>query len=137
MENKNKEEILNDYLDDILAKKKQIIGSDLREMILAAMEEYKNQFTDQGKEAGWITEKPDFKGECVFVTATTYNRNDEGLIWDYKVWQIKKLDGENDKGEEIWYWGLLNGDGEEWGDLEDLRADMYKIISAPTNSLKK
>lgn len=79
----------------------------------------------------WLSEKPDFKKECVFITATKYERNNEPLYWDYSVWQIKKLDGETESGEYGWYWGLLNGDGEEWGPLEELAADRFFILAAP------
>ena len=84
-------------------------------------------------EGVWLNEKPVFDKECTFVTASTYKRNDGPLNWDYTVWQIKALDGEDDKGQPAWYWGLLTGDGEEWGDLNDLTADKYFIIPAITN----
>jgi len=74
---------------------------------------------------------PEFNEECTFVTASFYNRNDEDLNWDYTVWQIKKLDGEDEDGNPAWYWGLLTGDGEEWGPLEDLSADLYLILPHP------
>jgi hypothetical protein len=79
----------------------------------------------------WLDEKPEFNEECTFITATKYTRNKEDLKWDYSIWQIKKLDGENDKGEPAWYWGLLTGDGEEWGDLDDLTANKYFIFPNP------
>ena len=79
----------------------------------------------------WLTEKPEFTEECTFVTATKYNRNGEDLYLDYSIWQIKKMDGEDKYGDPIWYWGLLNGDGEEWGDLDDLTVDLYYIIDEP------
>ena len=79
----------------------------------------------------WIKEKPYFKDECVFMTATTYSRNNENIDWDYSVWQTKWIEGVNDNDEPAMYLGLLNGEGEEWGALEDLQADLYKIISAP------
>jgi hypothetical protein len=85
---------------------------------------------------GWLGEKPEFKEECVFVTATQYNRNDEDLEWNFSVWQIKKLDGETDEGEPCWYLGLLNGDGEEWGDINDLSVDKYLIIPSPPINTK-
>lgn len=77
---------------------------------------------------GWVRKKPDFKQECTFITAAKYGRNEEDLIWEYKIWQIKQLDGEDEEGNSAWYWGLLNGEGEEWGDLADLTAYYYKII---------
>lgn len=80
----------------------------------------------------WVKERPEFNEECTLVTATKYNRNDEDLKYDYSVWQIKKLDGYNDKGNPAWYFGLLNGEGEEYGSLEDLEhADFYLIIPVP------
>lgn len=81
----------------------------------------------------WLTEKPEFTEECTFVTATKYEVLDEDPYWDYSVWQIKKIDGYNDKDEPAWYYGLLNGDGEEWGDLDDLTVDLYYIIDEPKN----
>lgn len=78
----------------------------------------------------WVAEKPD--KECVFISATKYIRNEEDLLWDYAIWQIKKLDGEDEHGNTAWYFGLLNGDGEEWGPLEDLEAALYHIITPPT-----
>jgi len=79
----------------------------------------------------WTKEKPEFKKECVLVTATKYNRNIEAIDYYYTIWQIKQIDGEDEDGNTAWYWGLLNGDGEEYGALEDLRADYYRIISDP------
>lgn len=76
----------------------------------------------------WISVKPEFKEECTFITATKYNRNNEDLYYEYSCWQIKKLDGEDENGNPAWYFGLLNGEGEEWGALEDLGADYYLII---------
>lgn len=66
----------------------------------------------------WTNIKPDGKKECVFATASYY-----GKRWDYNIWQIMKVDG-----IDGWYLGLCNGDGEEWGDLNDLQADLYMIL---------
>jgi len=83
---------------------------------------------------GWVSEKPEFKSECVFITATKYERNDEPIYYEYTAWQIKQIDGEDDDGNPAWYWGLLNGDGEEYGALEDLEVDFYLIIPSPNES---
>ena len=79
----------------------------------------------------WLTEKPDFDEECTFITASRYVRNDEPLEYDYEVWQIRKIDGYGEDDKPGWYFGLLNGDGEEWGDLSDLDAAMYYIVDNP------
>lgn len=76
----------------------------------------------------WLNEKPEFNEECVFVTATDFKNQT-----DYTVWQIEKCDGENEEGEDCWYWGLLNGDGEEYGALEDLVADRYFVLPKTKN----
>jgi hypothetical protein len=84
---------------------------------------------EDNKEQGvWLREKPKFNKECSFVTATKYVRNGEDVDYEYSFWMIKKLDGEDENGAPGWYWGLLCGDGEEWGDLEDLTADYYYIL---------
>jgi hypothetical protein len=79
---------------------------------LSAMEEYAQQVM------GWTTIKPDFKEECVLVTATKIKD-----YWEYNVWCIAKV-----KCEDSWYMGWLTGDGEEYGDLADLKADQYLIL---------
>jgi hypothetical protein len=79
----------------------------------------------------WTKDKPKFEKECVLVTASKYNRNSEAIDYDYTIWQIKQIDSEDDDGNSAWYLGLLNGDGEEYGALEDLEADYYTIIPSP------
>lgn len=64
----------------------------------------------------WTKEKPN--KECVFIAATKIR--DE---WEYEFYIIKKM--ESDEG---WYLGWLTGDGEEYGDLADMTADLYFII---------
>lgn len=66
----------------------------------------------------WTTEKPDFKEECVLVTATKV-----AGYWEYTSCIIEKVytDGS-------WYMGWLTGDGVEYGDLADLTADKYLIL---------
>ncbi len=117
----SKKEVLSKYFKN--ANERELTVED----IYLAMDEY----ASQQKGGRWVREKPDFKEECVFITATDYIRNREPLMWDYKVWQLKWLEGENDKGESAFYLGLLNGDGEEYGDLEDLVADRYFIFNQP------
>lgn len=71
----------------------------------------------------WSKEKPNPKNECVFVTATNVLNN-----WSYSVWMFKKID--NGDGE---YMGWLTGDGEEYGDIEDLSAHLYFVLPTTTN----
>jgi len=67
---------------------------------------------------GWVTQKPKADHEFTFVTK-------QGMdgCWNYEIWQVILLNGEEGK-----YYGLVTGDGEEWGDYEDLVANFYKII---------
>lgn len=68
---------------------------------------------------GWIDVKPKADKEFIMVTASKFKTH-----WEYNVWIVQKLEG-----DDGWYYGLLAGDGEEWGDYDDLKADLYKIIS--------
>lgn len=97
-----------------------------RKQALAAMEEYRS--LSAGGMRGWTKEKPEFTEECLLITASHYTRNNEPIVWNFSVWQIKKLDGEDDAGNPAWYWGWLNGEGEEYGDLADLHAQMYLVL---------
>ena len=67
----------------------------------------------------WTNTKPDGKEPCVFISATKWRKGH----WMYSVWEIKRVDG-----PDGWYLGLCDRDGEEWGDLEDLKADLYMIL---------
>lgn len=75
----------------------------------------------KGEKDGWINEKPEFDKDSIMITASWWNIGDG--YWEYSIWQIVKLES-----EEGWYWGLLMGDGDEWGALEDFRADKYKVL---------
>lgn len=65
----------------------------------------------------WASEKPVFTKDCVLVTANLIKG-----YWEYTAWIIKWMDG---------YWGWLTGDGDEYGDIEDLRADKYCVLQEP------
>lgn len=69
----------------------------------------------------WIDTKPDIKMNCVLLTATLICG-----FWEYHVWIIEHRNG---------YWNWLTGDGEEYGDIEDLRADRYCILSEPPKTI--
>lgn len=64
----------------------------------------------------WSTEKPKKWKECVMITASFYE--DQG--WEYTLWEVKKIEF-----DDKWYWGLVCADGEEWGDIDELSADLY------------
>jgi hypothetical protein len=78
----------------------------------------------------WTDKKPAFDREMVFVTANEFKD-----VWEYNVWQILQAEGEDDKGNTVWYWALCNSEGDEWGDNEDLAADKYLIL--PSLKTKK
>lgn len=65
----------------------------------------------------WTTIKPPANQERLFISANWIGRAKQ---YDYKTWRITKCDA----GDE-WYWGLCDGDGEEWGEWDDLTADFY------------
>ena len=69
-------------------------------------------------EDGWTTEKPVADREFAMVTKIKFQDN-----WEYAVWKVVKIDS-----EEGSYYGLCNGEGEEYCDYEDLAAQFYKII---------
>ncbi len=66
----------------------------------------------------WTTKKPKFTEECLLIVATEIQEN-----WDFAIFQILKTDF-----EDMWYWGVFDGDGCEWGDIEDLQADKYLVM---------
>lgn len=74
----------------------------------------------------WISVKPVFKSDCWLLTATKYKDN-----WELNLWQIQWSKGFDEHGNDAWYWGIFD-DGDEWGDLADLKADLYKIITDPS-----
>ncbi len=69
----------------------------------------------------WLSNKPDFKEECVLVTASFIRGH-----WEYTTYIIEKINT-----PEGWYMGWLTGEGEEYGDLADLQADRYLILQKP------
>ncbi len=65
----------------------------------------------------WTKEKP--KKPCVFVTRDKYNED----IYDYDIWIIDWVNSDDGK-----YLGIMNGDGEEWGDWNDFISELYFIV---------
>lgn len=66
----------------------------------------------------WVTDKPDFKEECLVIAASKI-----GGSWDYSVFVIKK-----EYSEEGVYMAIFTGDMDEWGDIDDLSADKYFVM---------
>lgn len=87
------------------------------ESMKLAAEKYASQQQQQGE--GWVKEKPKNDKEFVMITSSWYNDT-----WNYSAWEIIKLPGED-------YFYLCELDGEEWGDYEDLSAQLYKVLSPP------
>lgn len=70
----------------------------------------------------WVSDRPALHEECILITAS---RNKDG-VYDYSVWEIKWINFGNGP-----YLAWLTGDGKEYGDLNDLTADMYLILQEP------
>lgn len=66
----------------------------------------------------WTTQKPEFKNDCLLITASRY-----GSDCSYNLFQIKKVD--HGDGE---YMAWLTSDGDEYGDLADLEAQLYFVL---------
>lgn len=68
--------------------------------------------------SNWQTTKPEFKEECLLITASKWKHG-----WEYTSWQIKwtECDGAS-------YMGWFTGENEEYGDLADLNAEMYLVL---------
>lgn len=66
---------------------------------------------------GWADEKPELNKECLLLTATFYK------TWEYKLFEIYKVEFDGE-----WYWAI-SLDGDEWGDIADLKADKYLVLS--------
>ncbi len=64
----------------------------------------------------WTNEKPTFTQDCILLTATWDEIRGD---YEYGAFEITWGDG-------YWMWCLL--DGEEIGDINDLRSDLYLII---------
>lgn len=71
----------------------------------------------------WVNIKPKFNKECLLLTVSFY-----GNTTYYNSWWITKCEDIESGG---WYWGLCTIDGEEWGDINDLSADLYKTVNIP------
>lgn len=68
----------------------------------------------------WLTQKPKFDCWCIVITANKIRKQ-----WEYSIFTVQRVDF-----EDKWYWGLIDGNGDEWGDIEDLKAQKYYVIEA-------
>ena len=66
----------------------------------------------------WVTKKPKFNKECLVICASKFIDT-----WEYSLYQIKWIGLGNDL-----YLGWLTIDGEEYGDLNDMKAEKYLVI---------
>lgn len=95
-------------------------GSDDYNSLMAIKRE---SFLEGVQYAGeWISEKPEFKEDCLLIAA----HSDWNGEVNYVLYEIK--------GTEVngmWYWEVFR-EGEAWGDIVDLTADKYLILSPPS-----
>ena len=63
----------------------------------------------------WSKRKPVLEEECLLITARKINSD-----YEYSLFEIMELDCEGE-----WYYGLVDQNGCEWGDYEDLAAERY------------
>lgn len=68
----------------------------------------------------WKKKKPKFIEECLLLAASRVNEN---YPYDYSLFQIRKV-----TDDRKWYWGVFNEHGEEWGDIDDLYAQLYCVL---------
>ncbi len=66
----------------------------------------------------WTKRKPKFTKECLLIVASKFAKQ-----WEYQIFKILKTGN-----EDGWYWGWFTGDGEEYGDIADLKAEKYLVL---------
>lgn len=79
----------------------------------------------------WIDGTPEIKEECVFVSASKWHFPLGEPYYEYGVWEVKLLEGIDEADKPMYYFGLITGDGDVWGDLADFRCDKFYIIDTP------
>lgn len=124
---KNKMYIEKSILDTISkASNLPLSESDLDRPIFIPIKSVYNAVAIYANQSKWVSEKPDFKEECIVLTAT-WIQND----WEYNAYLIKRIDTVTN--EDGFYLGWCTLDGEEYGDLNDLHADLYQVQSLIPN----
>ena len=73
--------------------------------------------------SGWQKERPTFP--CVVLGRIKWDRKEN---WEYSLWRFEMIDGNDADGYKAQYLGWCNNDGEEYGDLADLKEDEFLII---------
>lgn len=69
----------------------------------------------------WTKEKPKFNSKskgCILLAAVSVQGE-----WNYSIFTIRKT-----SFEENWYWGIFDTWNDEWGDYEELHADLYLTL---------
>lgn len=67
----------------------------------------------------WSDTKPEFTEECILITACKI-KLPLSHHWQYDLFEVIQING-----EDGWYWGLCEPAGEQWGALEEFKADKY------------
>jgi hypothetical protein len=68
----------------------------------------------------WTKKKPKLNKECLLITAQNWGK-EQG--WSYTAFSIEKVECDG-----RWYLGIITSDGDEWGDIDDLKADKYLVL---------
>lgn len=95
------------------------IGESIHDKILPGIEKLKQKAATPTIGARWVSGTPKLTAPCVFVSKTSSKTG-----YDYAVWEAMYID--NGDGS---YLALCDGDGEEWGDINDFRCDEHYIVS--------
>ena len=73
----------------------------------------------------WYDAKPEFDIECIFATASLIRDH-----YEHSIWEVVKFTVGN-----TWWYGVLTGNAEEWGDIEDLTATKYLILPSHNKTI--
>lgn len=103
-----------------------------RDALIEQIEEidFEQALSSTGEEK-WVSEKPKEWQQCILLTATWDKRQKQ---WEFNSYYVVYIEGVNDKEEAAWYWALCDINGEEWDDINDLKADLYQMIELPSPS---
>lgn len=100
------------------------IESAMEFKVNAAIESFKQLLVASGVQdkpgEGWSNKKPKLNKECLLITANHFKQLNNG--WEYSAFTIEKTEC-----DEKWYYGVFQ-DGDEWGAIEDLKADKYLVL---------
>ena len=89
----------------------------------------------------WTKKKPKLNKECILIVAQWMHYH-KPFHWEYTLYTVERVDGYDDNDNPIYYFGLLCANRDEWGDIDDLKADKYcvlpllKLLTNPTGLIK-